>query len=216
MRFRRSHRSSRTRRQRLIATVAICAYLLTTIGLPLPAYVNKGSVPFPCQNHACGCATAHQCWDHCCCYSATEKLVWAREHNVTPPERLVAEVAAIESHARHSSAKPSGCGAGKSCCTERHGRVTTTACQHAHEPHECASDHDDHDDDDSLGITFVVGIKAQQCRGLTDLWYLSGAVVPPPAVVRWQFQWNVVEWLAVAKTRLGDGTLPPPIPPPKV
>jgi hypothetical protein len=48
------------------------------------------------------------------------------------------------------------------------------------------------------------------------LWYLSGAVVPPPAVVRWQFQWNVVEWLAVAKTRLGDGTLPPPIPPPKV
>jgi hypothetical protein len=216
MRFRRRDRCTRTRQQRLIAGVAICAYLLTTIGFPLPAYVNKGGMPFPCQNHACGCATADQCWDHCCCFSTTEKLAWAREHNIVSPERLVADAEVIEAHAGHSSAKPSACGAAKSCCTEHHGSATTSAGRHAHEPHEYANCGKDHDDNASLGVTFVVGIKARQCRGLTDFWCHSGAVVSPPSVVRWQFPWNVVERLAEPETRLSAGILSPPVPPPEV
>jgi hypothetical protein len=199
MRFSFCHRRSRALRHRLVAAIALAAYLVTTVGLPLPAYVTKQSgVPFPCQHHACGCATAKQCWEHCCCYSAAEKLAWAREHHVEPPAHLVAEVAAIEADPVLSAAKcQAACS--HSCCAE-------------HKAHaSCCDEHDA----PSAGLTFVLGIKARVCRGLVDFWCLSGAVLPPPSVVGWQFQWDVVEWLALDASSLHRGHPAPAVPPPR-
>jgi hypothetical protein len=196
-------------RRRLTAAVALCAYLITTVGLPLPAYVNKGSVPFPCQHHACGCTTAAGCWQRCCCYSASEKLAWAREHNVDPPTGLLAEVAANLLHPPLAASDSTSLHSPKACCAEHQ----TPDDDHSRHPHDatCRGEHAG----ESLGVTFVLGIKARQCRGLTDFWCLSGAVVPPPAV-GWQFQWNVVEWLVLNATPLHSVDGSPPVRPPRV
>jgi hypothetical protein len=234
----------------VVVTLAIVAYLATTIGFPLPAAVSKRGGAFPCQHHACGCATAAQCWDHCCCFTPSEKLAWAHEHHVEPPAKLIAEVAALEAES-HTAAEVSATHPAprKSCCahhdytaceTESHScataglpssacpphesstaqrvnRDTHSAAHHDHDHHHangCCEDHDE--DDDSLGITLVIGVKARQCRGLADSWCQSGAVVPAPPSVTWQFQWNVVEWLALDSTQTAAAHLAPPIRPPRV
>lgn len=212
--FRRWHRRSRDLRRRLIAAVALFAYLVSTVGLPLPASVSKGGVPFPCQHHACGCATARECWEHCCCYSAPEKLAWARKHHVEPPARLVAEVAAIEADPLLASASAKTSHTPKACCAEHQSRAEDHDHSHAACGAACCHEHDEHEANSS-GVTFVIGIKARQCRGLTDAWCSSGAVMPPPAV-GWQFQWDVVGWLTLDAARLDSGDRTPPIPPPKV
>ena len=65
---------------------ALAIYLFLSLGiqLPLPAAKTSGE-PYPCMNHPCGCATAEQCWRHCCCTTLEQRLAWARENHVTPP-----------------------------------------------------------------------------------------------------------------------------------
>jgi len=41
---------------------------------------------YPCESCGCGCASATECWTHCCCHSEHERLMWAIEHGVLPPE----------------------------------------------------------------------------------------------------------------------------------
>lgn len=50
------------------------------------------SVAFMCQDHACSCRNAGNCWNHCCCFSRTEKLAWAQKNKVQPPETFLAEL----------------------------------------------------------------------------------------------------------------------------
>src|SRR5437016_3053981 len=74
------------RARRLCAAVALLAYLATLMGFPVPALQEKDrNRPFPCQDHACGCRTAEQCWRHCCCFTPEEKWLWAQAHHVEPP-----------------------------------------------------------------------------------------------------------------------------------
>ncbi|QDU78168.1 hypothetical protein Pan97_52510 [Bremerella volcania] len=48
------------------------------------------SIPFMCQDHACSCRNAGNCWNHCCCFSRQEKLAWAQKNAVQPPEAFLA------------------------------------------------------------------------------------------------------------------------------
>jgi hypothetical protein len=78
--------SWRSLRRRLIAGVTLIAYLLATLGLPLPAAAHKpDEQPFPCQDHPCGCRTAEQCWTACCCFTPEQRWAWARERHIDPP-----------------------------------------------------------------------------------------------------------------------------------
>ena len=182
------------RHRRFTASVALCAYLVTATGLPVPVAAGKtDGVPFPCQHHACGCTSAQQCWSHCCCFTPAERLAWAHENHVEPPAELVAEVAATHEHADCKASER------RSCCA-KHG-------------------HDEHDDDhehEAPGVTLVIGLRAMQCRGLTTLWSASGAALPVVPAITWQFQWDVVEWLPAQTSLSPSGSLAPPIPPPRV
>src|SRR5437764_8818198 len=97
--------------RRLCAGVVLVAYLLTAGGVPLPLPPEKDlSQPFPCQDHACGCRSAEECWRHCCCYTPEEKLAWARAHGIEPPayaERPAAERA--EPVCRHCAEHVDAC-----------------------------------------------------------------------------------------------------------
>ncbi len=74
--------------KRLITTAALAGFLGGLIGVPMPKFqANKDrSRPFPCQDHRCGCISAEQCWRSCCCFTNIQKLAWAEQHGVTPPE----------------------------------------------------------------------------------------------------------------------------------
>jgi len=196
--------------RRPVSVVALAAYLVSAVGLPLPASFKKQrNAAYPCMHHACGCLSAAECWQHCCCFSASEKLAWAREHHVKPPAELLATVAMLES----ADLPRSNTSDKKNCCTAR--------CEHHDDDHE--HEHADHgatccDDHDAPGSdsTVVLTLRARTCRGLGELWCLSGAVMPAPPALDWHFQWNVVEWLALAGEPLPSPDLSPPIPPPRV
>ena len=225
--------------RRPLVALALAAYLTSTVGIPLPADSGKQhGVAYPCQHHRCGCLSAAECWDHCCCYTPRQKLAWARENHVDPPARLVAQVAADSLHA--SAAEPPET---KSICCAR--RATQDVSSHDHDDDHDACDHKACDHDSSnhdprdhavcasrscapqsasckqlaprpSGITFVPAARARQCRALPDLWSVSGAVLPFPASVTWRFQWNVVEWLALDPRPLVANNPVPPVPPPRI
>jgi hypothetical protein len=118
--------------RRFVAAVILAAYSVGCAGfLPLPAFGNKkeSNTPFPCQDHPCGCASAEECWTHCCCFTVEQRWEWAASHEVTPPEYAVKPVSAEWSTARlpdQETQSPS------QVCYEP---ATTTCCEtrHAHD-----------------------------------------------------------------------------------
>jgi hypothetical protein len=79
-----------TIRRRPAAWLALVGQLVALCGLPLPTLSAKDlSSPFPCQRRQCGCMKAADCWNYCCCFSAQERLAWARAHAAEAPESLV-------------------------------------------------------------------------------------------------------------------------------
>lgn len=67
-----------------------------SLGLPLPSLVpaKEAQERFPCENCPCGCATAEQCWNDCCCHSPQQRLKWAVANGVQPPASFVEELLA--------------------------------------------------------------------------------------------------------------------------
>jgi hypothetical protein len=213
------HRRDRVWARRLTAVVSLAGYLLTTVGIPLPASIQKErGVAYPCQHHACGCTSAAECWNNCCCYSTSQKLAWAREHNVTPPAQLLAAAEHVhdepedhDAHGETTSAHPQP----NSCCAKSgaHGEPAGASC-HADDCSEHAKVSGDADRQASR-VTFVSCVMARKCRGLAEYWCLSGAALPPPSIVTWQFQWDVVERIGCATAPHFSSDDSPPVPPPQ-
>lgn len=191
-------------RRRIGVTAALAAYLIATVGVPMPAGAAKRhGTPFPCQSHACGCMSSGDCWENCCCHSPEQMLDWAHEHDVEPPARFLAKVREAESRRlAGSTATPA---AKTSCCSQR-------SKQHSH--NTCDAECDEHDS--PAGVTFIVGSMARQCRGLADMWCTSGAALPFPSALCWQFQWDLVEWLPLETAGSLIDLSSPPVPPPRV
>jgi hypothetical protein len=210
--------------RRATATVALVAYLLTATGVPLPGRdLKRGSQPFPCQGHACGCSSAEQCWKRCCCYSPRQKLAWAQANGVTPPAALVAEVAQLDEREPHDHHDQIAIDEPRACCAHGHGNASATrqACDH----HDCAAgDCDrqlsrrDHQpaccQQGNVARGVVIGILAQQCRGLSTMWCTCGSVLPPPAI-GWQFRWDAVAWLTIDNPTACSAYLAPLLRPPR-
>lgn len=62
---------------------ALVAYLIATLGVPLPAPALAGkdrSVPFLCMDRACGCCSADACRTRCCCFTPEQHREWEKRH----------------------------------------------------------------------------------------------------------------------------------------
>jgi hypothetical protein len=200
------HRPNRLLCRRLIVAVMLATYLAATTGMPVQARVDKpASVPFPCEHHACGCLTAEQCRENCCCFSAAERLAWAKKQGVEPPASWVAELAAELSTTRHDEQPQSD--APRACCAHH----DAPACHDEHADHE----HDATACDGASPSRIVFSITARMCRGVSSLWCLSGAVIVPLAV-GWQFQWTALDWVSPRGEFCASRDLAPPVPPPRV
>ncbi len=83
-----------SRLKRALCGGVLLLYLVAALGvLPSPDRLSRWfgyaiSEPFPCQSHACGCATAQQCWTSCCCFTPHQRLVWAVRNGITPPSSV--------------------------------------------------------------------------------------------------------------------------------
>lgn len=152
------------------AALALVGVLAASLGVPLPALVvKKSSAPYPCQHHACGC-NPDGCWRDCCCMSHQEKLAWARENGVTPPEFVVfaakreaaQQLAAAHDHeCRHGEATSACCSTSGACCSAE----TQLSEQ---EPA-----HADQREDSSSKATLM--FLALRCRGVS----VSVSMLPP-------------------------------------
>lgn len=99
-------------------------YLFASIGImPTPAMVanwlgrlvpaSELAERYPCDDHACGCVTASECWLHCCCHTHQQRLNWAAAHGVRPPEAV--RFSAAQWLAAVEAAKSDAGGAGRVC-----------------------------------------------------------------------------------------------------
>lgn len=170
-----------------LAALALLSFSIFGIGIPMPVGdVKENRVPFICQAHACGCASAEQCWRHCCCFTATERWAWAKAHDVEPPAYAERPTPHETEHA-HS-----------------------VCCDHAHQP----SSTDEHLANSQRPVRWVVGLAALRCHGLTGSW-ISGAAVVPPPVMSWSPELPVVGWVSFHDLSLLSLAVCPLDPPPR-
>ena len=177
-----------------VAVAALLAQLVAATGAPVPSQPpsanskNRG-VPFPCQDHPCGCATSDQGWaGDCCCFTLEQKLAWADARGITPPAHVRPTIAA--------RAKVD-----KSCCAKA---ATASCCEQ--EPNT-----------EKSGVRWVVGVFAQKCRGegLGGLLKLELIAAPErDATPRPTF--DPTDSVREPDSRLTFTSLCPPTPPPRL
>jgi len=77
----------------LVAGVVALSVLIASVGVPVFLTPERtASQPHFCASHRCGCSQANA-WTDCCCMTLAQKLEWAKEHGVTPPDDAVARAA---------------------------------------------------------------------------------------------------------------------------
>ncbi|WP_146515711.1 hypothetical protein [Rubripirellula amarantea] len=166
------------RSQRLIGALLLFVLSFALLGIPLaapptPARNVAGAQSgerFPCEDCACGCATAEYCWDRCCCHSDREKLQWAAEHQVTPPAFLVARANQVTAQTEACDLSTPKC----CCCQAKPDVATVSEPASASQPASAtksASDVSEH------AMASVLVWKAFECRGLQSLWSMLSCVV---------------------------------------
>ncbi len=202
--------------RKLFTGLAVAAYLATLCGVPLPQVAIKSATPFPCQHHRCGCVSADQCWRSCCCFTPSERLAWAKEHHVTPPAELLLAMQADHEHDghEHNGHDDACCSAGEhqhnadhehaSCCQK-----PQRACCASSTKTPAATSSDVH-------VTWVLGLQALKCQGLSTLWVFSGAALPGAPTIEWDFQWQLQGVVAPLQCDASSIPATPPIPPPQI
>ena len=192
-------------RRILFVGVSLLGYLTAAFGLPLPVWTAKDrSVPFPCQDRPCGCHSAAECWQSCCCFSREEHLAWARANNVEPPAGY-AEGGWNDRPQRHEGADC--CQGQKHCCSTEDPAacdLTGPGC------------------DSSIAVPtsptstpYVLGSLYLTCRGMTVAWAQSGAALPAATLVSFTMEFPPGGLLAPPNTSKAIQSLAPPLPPPR-
>ena len=211
-----SHRLiRRSIRRRLLSAMLAAMYIVTAAGVPLPAgdFARKSGEFFPCSDCACGCASAEQCWRSCCCHSLAERMAWAREHGVRPPEYAIAAAqrARIDLVWLVEPKDADSKSLSASCCA-RQLRADAPAC--CHEDKGCCGDHDEQQPSESK-TNRVIGWKALNCQGHSANW-LAALPTVVSANCGKSDKLPLIEWLGLAGSEHASRASDlPAIPPPK-
>jgi hypothetical protein len=141
--------------------------------------------------------------------SMREKLAWAKEHGVAPPDYVL--VAAAEEAADDEPA---------SCCERS--KLQAAACSSALRDGGCCSNDkrancSNCSHENEAPVEWVIGIHAQKCQGLSLLWITTGAIAPPPAVVELPTDSNPTAWYVPSLPGFWQSlSKSPDVPPPRL
>jgi hypothetical protein len=249
-RRRPAHRGSR-----LVGWTMVALQILVASGLPLPLagqapvagspaakrLAGKDrSLPFPCMDKPCGCATAEQCFTSCCCHTPAEMLAWAKANRVDP-----GMLAALERRAA-AGVRPAPKAA--SCCATTAAQpacCATEAVPVIHEPREAsccsvgsvtpaddvccdfeslATDPADATepssspvDEEPVPPRRTIVLKAMlACGGIAAGLSAGGVALPPPAIVTCDVALVPVGTTLVADVSADGVRSAPDAPPPRV
>jgi hypothetical protein len=207
--------------RRLTSGLLLVAYVATCAGVvPFPAsvFTRKGGQPFLCQDHPCGCATAEDCWRHCCCFTAEERWAWARENNIEPPEYAERPSAENWSTARLRD-RTENEDVVHSDCTHCQASVKQNACCEPSTQTSCCRHESAAKEDHSASTTSVprapVLLSAWRCQGLSTVWLSTGAVMPIVPSATWVPYESCVGSIADSDSRPALLPFVPPDPPPR-
>lgn len=177
----------------VLLLVAVCAAVLPIpVRLPAASESEKDqSEPYPCRDRPCGCRSAKQCWAHCCCFTSSQKLSWAKEHGVKPPDFVVA--AAARECCTDSPVVASCCSrkpqSQPACCA--HGNAADSRC----DSKKVATQHASHgrgaDRRPKQGrpATMIITSLALRCQGQLTSWYsLPWTILPDAPTVARRFE----------------------------
>ncbi len=188
------HGRARFRRSRQgFALVALMQYALlcTGVTVPLPA-LPIGGKPFPCQHHNCGCNTAEQCWRSCCCMTPEQRLEWARENGVTPPDNIMAQLVKLRTPKPKCS----------HCCSAKHDDASQKPVKNVAQAKPTTR--------------WVSFFEAQKCLAGSADWTGVAWSVSPPRPLAVTFE-ACVEVVDIRSTFLpASPAYEPPSPPPRV
>jgi hypothetical protein len=211
-------------RRRLLCAVLLAVYIVTAAGIPLPAGIDsQASLElYPCAKSKCGCASAEHCWRSCCCHTLAERIAWAREHGVRPPDFAIAaarqsglDLAWLENrgdgpHAESCSEACCGTGATSEPATSR--KSIAACCENV--PRSCCatvkSQQQRSSDTDN-----IVAWRALRCHGHSLNWL---AAVPTLIIVRPGLSLDrpIFAWLGPTTSEGADGlSVHPDVPPPE-
>jgi hypothetical protein len=228
--------------RRAIAWVMLALYGLIASGLPVPLGGFSGdahstgrltakdrSRPFPCMNKPCGCRSAQQCFNDCCCHTPAETLAWAKARGLEP-----AVLAALASRvaAAATAPVPAGCCSTPAGCGDR--AETATGCDTpavdaavcsdyqslAADPVEPEADQilpatrGQHDHEPEP--TDVVILRAMlACGGIVSQWTAVATSLPAPLPIACDLPCPLVGYVVLTDQRIIPGGGPPETPPPK-
>lgn len=181
----------------LVAVLVALSVVVASIGVPFAMESAKDtSQPYPCMHHRCGCGSAEACWRGCCCMTQAQKLAWAREHGVTPPDYALAQAEQKE---------PKSCG---SCGHHGDCKSEPTAVAHSttNEVKESVG----------LGVGLVLSEDFRRCHGLSSLWLtISHALLPKVESRIPRFQPAPIAWLVTTSQSAESPPLSLDTPPPR-
>lgn len=206
----------------IVIFLSLAIYGLAMTGVPaLHSLPHRSSGPgFPCQDHACGCRTAEQCWRDCCCFSIAERVAWSRTHGVEPPQFALA--AARERAGSLSAAEASAISAAN-CCSRQGSASINTCCKR---PTQSVEPNGPFQTAHAMNGQFqskkkegrsggwVIGIQALKCRGLGSQWTGLGMPIgPPPRLVLFHFDSTRSGQVPHFAAHFKSHSSPPPVPP---
>ena len=188
--------------KRLLSILLMSALLVGSAGIPVVSRIPKDrSQPFPCQDNPCGCSSADECWHNCCCHTNRQKIAWAREHGVTPPDFVVAAAEKEDECASHACYHRPAC---EKCAAK--------VAAH-HDPSQAAGQPGKKG---SLRTVLVLVDLARHCRNMPQFWSLLGAGLPVRIETAWSFDQKIVGRVIDAPVLKCRVELSPPVPPPKL
>jgi hypothetical protein len=212
--------------RRLICSALALAYIVTAAGVPLPltARPAKTGEAYPCAGGACGCRSAQQCWRSCCCHTLAERLDWARQHGVRPPDDAIAaavrsglDVAWLQNPLKSKNLCAKTCCASKANSTARCCQTVASkkqpktskggGCAHCATTPAAPSDNN--------GDNQFVVWRAMKCHGNSLNWLAAGPVLIDirPSIAH---QLPLTSWLgATASDSAFGSSLDPAVPPPE-
>jgi hypothetical protein len=193
--------------RRIVSICLIGVFLTGTSGVPLKTRAVKDrSSPFPCQDNPCGCLSAEECWHHCCCHTNRQKVDWAREHGVAPPDFVIA-------------------------AAEKEEHEQSACCHHGHCP-KCAAALAENDNDEDIApvatapqakapnnsfrTVLVITDLARRCAGLPFVWSVLSSALPVRIDTFWSFDTRLVGHVVEPASSVTAVDLTPPVPPPKL